>query len=224
MKISETKIEEIQEDLKGELSEDFFQKCSFCEKTVELVPFNRKIIEKFNDTKNFYCPFCIRNNFYTKNRYNVLCFSFRGIIGYFYYFLYHNNKIWFSEIEDYIDSHVQTGLLNPLFVYDQENLIWFVDFSKIGKTKRKVLLEEVNKTIINILVCFNLHDNIPLINMVILYNKFQLAFLNFYEKRKRPEKKRILIPTLSGCIEGKKEFFEKCRNFTKKDMIFKNYY
>ena len=40
--------------------------------------------------------------------------------------------------------------------YDEENFYWFVDINKIGNDHNKVSLNEIKKTIIEMLICFNL--------------------------------------------------------------------
>ena len=52
-------------------------------------------------------------------------------------------------------------------------------------------------------------------------DKFQSAMKTFYEKRQRPKDRRMLIPTLSGIVQDKKEFFEKTREFVSTLLIMK---
>lgn len=127
--------------------------------------------------------------------------------------------MWFSEIEDCVESHVQAGLQNPLFVYDPETMLWFVDFSRVGNSKRKIPLDEILKTVINILACFNLHRIGPDVDMVGFFGNYKTAIETFYQKRYRPENRRMLIPTLTGSagIAAKELSAEKQRNFILRD-------
>jgi hypothetical protein len=185
----------------GELSDIVHYECAFCAKTTGLPINQRKICEKLSGAE-FYCPFCLRHNFNTKANKHILIMSFKSIAGYYYYekYLYANNRqIWFSEIRDIMDSHERVGLQNPAFNYDPSTFLWFVDFSKVGRGKRKIKVSEVQKTTLNILACFNLMDHVPTIKMAKLFEKYREAIEKFYQQRYRPEGKRLLIPTLAGC-------------------------
>jgi hypothetical protein len=87
--------------------------------------------------------------------------SLRSLIGYYYIQYYQSKKMYLSELEDYIATHQRIGLLNPVFDYDPETFVWFIDFSRIGSSKRKIKVEEVLKTVVNMLACFNLPQNVP---------------------------------------------------------------
>ena len=193
----------------GELSDIVHYECAFCMKTIGLHAAQRKLCEKLSGSE-FYCPFCLRHGFNSKANKHVLVMSFRAIAGYYYYekYVYTNNRnLWISEIRDYMDRHEATGLQNPVFVYDPSTFQWFVDFSKIGRGKRKVRVAEVYKTTINILSCFNLTEHIPIVKMAKFYEKYREAIEKFYTQRYRPEGKRLLIPTLQGCgIYDSKKF------------------
>jgi hypothetical protein len=201
--IQSNKISPIKESLNGELSEKIFYKCEFCEKTAELYPYSRRMHEKLSGG-SFYCGFCLGNNFNNKNNKNILILSFRAIIGYYYYNNYLTtmsayNKMWLSEINDYIEIHRKVGLQNPVFRYDPESFLWFVDFSKVGRGRKKIGINEVLKTIVNILSCFNLYHIMSSIKLHKVYEKFQEAIVKFHSNRYRPEKRKMLIPTLVGC-------------------------
>jgi hypothetical protein len=94
---------------------------------------------------------------------------------------------------------MKIGLRNPLFNYDPESLIWFVDFRRVGKSKKKLPLEEVKKTLVEMLASFNLHVHVKGLNMTAYFEKFEEAIHEFYDKRYRPEGKRLLAPTFKGC-------------------------
>ena len=211
----------------GELSDKVFRKCCFCEKNCELFDNQSQIVDRLAGPGNFYCSFCLRHDLHTRNNRDVLILSFRSIVEYFYllnYLQVHNGKkLWIAEIEDYIESHVKAGLVNPLFLYDPDTLLWFVNFSKVGTSKRKVPLQEVLKTIVSILASFNLVETTPGINTSEFYSKFKVAIESFYRKRYRPENRRMLIPTLAntGVVEPKTFNLDKMRNFVLEDLKIK---
>ena len=205
----------------GELADKIYYECMFCGKRVGLYPEQRYICEKLSG-EDFYCVFCLRNNFYTKNNRNILVLSFRAIVGYYYYNFYINNrKMYFSQIEDYISMHVKAGLKNPIFYYDPETMLWFIDFSKVGRGSKKLKTGEVLKTIVSILACFNLDDNMSNNKSPVLFERYKEAIEKFYTSRWRPEGKRILIPTLQGCenLFTKPSVFEDTRHFTHKRLV-----
>lgn len=208
------------------LSEVFAYYCHFCEKKVKTDLLNNRLCEKLVKSKNFYCSFCVRNKFFTKKKRDILKLSFRGIIGYLYWRYYRtkDKKIYLSEIKDMINSHIEVGLENPLFSYDPETFIWFVDFSSVGISKRKVPVEEIYKTVINILVCFNLYESTTGgVQGHKLYEKFREAIELFYKQRKRPEGKTLLVPTLSKCggTFDVKFDYNRCRDFLPKHLVFR---
>ncbi|NIQ15296.1 MAG: hypothetical protein GTO02_13160, partial [Candidatus Dadabacteria bacterium] len=88
--------------------------CNFCHKQTGINPNN----ERLSGRDKFFCTFCIRHNFHTKNNANVLILSFRAILGYFYEEFYsgkNGRKIWLSQLKDYADIHQKIGLENPAF-------------------------------------------------------------------------------------------------------------
>lgn len=208
----------------GELAEKIYYECGFCGKTTGLWSETRRICEKLSGDA-FYCVSCLRNGFNNNNNSHILIMSFRGIIGYYYYGLYRSDrKIWVSEIEDNIKSHVKAGLQNPVFHYDPESLLWFVDFSKVGRGRKQIKIREVMKTISSILSCFNLLDHLPQASLHRLYEKYEDAISKFYTQRFRPNGKRELIPTLSGCgvyEHGKKFNMDDTRNFLPEKLIMR---
>ena len=215
--IQNVEINQISPITSGELSDYIHCECKFCQKTVGLYPSFRKICERLSGG-DFYCSFCLRSGFNGRLNRNILTLSFRGIIGYYYYEKYINcnsHKKCAMEIEAYIDSHVRTGLQNPIFSYDPETMLWFIDFNKVGRSSKKIKLNEVMRTIANILVCFNLSANVPSLKTQKLYQKYKLAISKFYSNRFRPSSKPHLIPTFSGCgiIETKKYNMDETRDF-----------
>jgi hypothetical protein len=220
----DVKLEPIASNQSGELSDHIHYECSFCEKTVGLYPPQRRLCERLSGS-NFYCVFCLRHGFNGKSNRNVLPVSFRAIAGYYYYekYLYANHRqVWVAEIEDYLDAHEAAGLQNPVFSYDPESMLWFVDFNKVGRGRKKIRLSDVMKTITNILLCFNLPQHIPNIKMSKLFVKYSEAIDKFYTQRYRPEDRRLLIPTLAGCgvwESSKKYGMENTRLFSSPKLL-----
>ena len=98
-------------------------------------------------------------------------------------------------------------------------MFWFVDFSKIGKGNKKIKISDVLKTVVNILTCFNLKENLG-DKAEDIFEKYKDAIEKFYTARWRPTGKPALIPTLQGC-EGlyAKVSFDETRIFTTKKMM-----
>ena len=223
--IADVKIEKVEEKLNGELSKDFYYECAFCQKSVRVQNEFQGIYTTLSGTW-FHCPFCIRQELNTKNSKHVLILSFRAILGYYYYGLYlngHEAKIYVSEIKEILDSHEQTGLLNPVFSYDPETMLWFIDFNRVGHGKKKIAVEDVLKTISNILVCFNLQKYMPMAKPYTLYQKYDEAIRKWYADRSRPEGKRFLIPTLLGCGVMNPQGFtiDETKSFVFRDLIMR---
>lgn len=209
-----------------ELSDRIFYECYFCGKREGFYNDSHKILEMLSG-EQFYCSFCLRNGFHTKNNKNVLILSFRSIVGYYYNVYYANNVnnkkiIYISEIIDYVKAHEEVGLLNPLFFYDPKTMLWFIDFSRIGRGKKKIRLEEIKKTIANILVCFNLSHHISNFKIGMIYKKYIDSLNKFHSSRYRPDGRRCLIPTLYNCAEyincGNFDI-ENTKNFTLDQML-----
>lgn len=201
------------ETVSEDLCEEMLCKCVFCGKTCDAS--NKMFLHKLVTINEIYCTFCLRHNFYKENKENILILSFRSVFAYMYYQKYLQplgRKMWLSEIHDYIDSHVKAGELNPLFVYDPITMFWFVDFSKVSKNK--VSIDEVYKTIVNILACFNLNQISPGVSLPNFYLKYKTAIDLFHNKRYRPKDKIVLAPSLKDS--------EKSKNFTINHLIKKN--
>lgn len=125
--------------------------------------------------------------------------------------------MYLSELEDMIETHVKIGLQNPVLTYDPDTFLWFVDFNRIGVAKRKAPFDEVLQVADDMFESFYVtsytddetaHDE--------MWERFSKALTTFYKNRKRPKKKKMLIPTFSGCIHGEQEkFLDSTRDFTK---------
>lgn len=202
MYVSEVRIEKVLTSNSQELSEIFIQTCDFCEKKCQSQRYSTILCQKIG-TESFHCPFCIRNNFHFKSHRDVLVLSFRPIFAQLYYEKYATQfateKMYLSDIEDYVMAHRDTGLLNPAFSYDSDTMLWFINFLKVGDKPKQVPLQEVYKTVLNIILCFNFWHNFKNIDPAKYFLKFKSAIDEFHQKRSRPKGKKMLIPTLSNC-------------------------
>jgi hypothetical protein len=193
----------------GELSEQLHYECSFCSKTVKPSQENLEICKTIVPDK-FYCPFCLRHGFYAKSRRDILILSFRSIISY-YYDCYCNSTLYLSEVEDMILAHKEVGLENPLFTYDPETYLWFIDLFKVQE-HHKINLKLVLKTVINILACFNLYEHLSEPEMALLFKEYRLAIENF--ETLNNEK---IIPLFPGIVPS--DYVDEMRNFTAKQLV-----
>lgn len=217
-------------DLNGELAEKTYSICECCTKCVGLYKVERNLCERLTADGHFYCGFCIRHRFNTRNNRDVLIMSFRSIIGFFYDYLYKDkSEISFSQVQDYVQLHQKVGLQNPIFYYDEESMLWFVDFSRVGRGKRKLPLKDVLQTTMGILSCFNLSQVVSDANMHKIFEKYRGAIEKFCSHRYRPEGRWLLVPTLSGCVTAsyavtskKKVFdYESSREFSSHRMVMR---
>lgn len=200
-------------------------KCSFCGKQVKVLNHKKILNDTITGNKGFHCGFCIKNNYYNRQKKDILIMSFRGVIGYYYYCLYRNTPtlMYLSELQDHIDLHEEIGNSNPVFTYDKDSFCWFIDFAKIGKRDRQLRLKHVLDTTLEILASFNTYKYYPDFKGYELYVKYRDAILEFFQKRIRPSDKKVLSPTLFKCnIDFKTEtkaVFEDTRNFTPEHMF-----
>jgi len=222
--VNEIDIEKKEISSDEHLCEDFMFFCRFCSKKIKSTSKYNNINKVLVRSNSYYCPFCIRNQFYTKRKKHILQLSFRGIIGYLYWKYYRakDKKLYLNEIKDMISDHEKVGLQNPAFNYDPDTLIWFVDFSLVGPNKRQLDIEEINRTIVNILACFNLSEIITIPMNHKLFEKYKEAIDLFYQKRQRPENKRLLVPTFAGCggvMATQFDYENKCRKFLPDQLV-----
>jgi hypothetical protein len=215
-----TKIEDDPESL----CNIYYQICNFCGKGIKITPGNETSIKKLS-SKTAYCSFCLRNNYHFRSSHNVLMMSYRGILGFYYYrfYLEEPRTMWVNQLQAIIDKQVFVGLQHPAFNYDPSTFLWFIDFNKIGNNTSKAPFESVLNTTksmfdlldvnLNFKRCFIQPSND-------LWEKFSKALVLFYEQRKRPKDRRMLIPTMLGLIPGiNEDFLEATRDFCKSNMI-----
>ena len=217
-------------DLHGELAEKTYSICELCEKRVGLYSMERDLCQKLTGDGAFYCSFCLRHKFNTRNSRDLLIMSFRGIIGYYYEYLYRDKgELSFSQVQDYVKLHRKVGLQNPVFYYDDESMLWFVDFARVGRGRKKLRLTDILQTTINILACFNMAQVVPDANLHKMYEKYREAIDKFCSHRYRPEGRWLLVPTMCGCgsaaypTTAKKKIFdyEASREFSSSRMVMR---
>jgi hypothetical protein len=183
-----------------------FRKCNFCDKQTPQSAMTNLACQ-LSGPGQFYCPFCLRHRLNEKNTQHVLILTFRGVIGYYFYAFYHHLPkplMYVNEIMDYVNLHVEMGTQNPVFLYDPETFLWFIDFSRVGSGKRKVHIQDILKTITEIIFAFNLHECVKDIKISKFYHRYEEAVFKFYHQRHRPVGLRILAPTLAKT--GASEF------------------
>ena len=215
IKMYDVTVEPTKEDLGDELSNTFFRSCSFCSKMVKVSSSNFRSCINLGG-KRFFCPFCIRNNFHFRSSRNVLGLSYRSIIGHYYHkhYLKHvTKKLFLNQIQDCIDNHIRVGLRSPVFSYDADTYMWFLDFNRVGKDSRKAPCAEVLATAKTMLYCFGLSKVYGSWVFNNMWEKYDTAIKLFYEKRQRPKNKRMLVPTLKGVGAGHSENSPDHRSF-----------
>ena len=197
-----------------------YQMCDFCGKLVAPVDATA-ILEKLSGPASFFCDFCLRHRHNTRGGRNILILSFRGLVAYLYYEIYLANHMSFSEIDDAVLGHASEGLKNPVFSYDPDTMLWYVDFNRVGNTKKKLPVEIVKDTVIAIMKKLRLPNFGQSVQWSKLETKYVEAVDGFYQKRSRPQNRRLLIPTLKGCgsVEPKGQNWDKHKDFTKHNML-----
>jgi hypothetical protein len=203
---------------------DPYHICDFCGKLVAPGD-STAVLEKLSGPGRFFCDFCLRQRHNTKQGRNVLALSFRGMVAYLYYEIYLSSRsCTFSEIEDLISDHAAVGLENPVFSYDPETMLWYIDFSRVGFTKKKIHVNVVKSTVNEILNKLSLPYFVGTIQLPKLEAKFNDAIDEFYHKRSRPFGRRLLIPTLKGCgsLEPKNHNWDKHKDFVSSHFVIRN--
>ena len=217
----DVEINVINEDTGNELSKKFHMYCSFCEKLAYVNNLNFNSCKNIGDNK--YCPFCLRNGFQDKNQNNILIFSFRAVIGYYYHRLYRCRpiKLWLSEIEDMIDNHQIVGLNYPALSYDPQTFLWFADFNQIGKSKSD--FGELCQTAKLMFDVFKVNKHVYFCQETQVWEKYIKAIELFHTKRKRPPTRRMLIPSFrdSGARTEDNDFWDLTKNFVESNMAVK---
>lgn len=223
MQVHDVQVSKIEAQTGHELSDNFFRVCVFCEKLMRITPANFDSCIRLGGGR-FYCPFCLRNNHHHRSSRNVLILSYRSIIGYYYYRFYEATpqRMYLSEIEAMIEKHQKLGLQNPTFSYDPHTYLWFIDFNRIGNDKHKAPFDEIKDTAKAMYETFDLKTKLSPYVETQMWDRFEKAITLFYEKRKRPRDKRMLIPTMSKLINNEKDaFMETTREFIRNNLVLK---
>lgn len=223
MYLQEVNIEKIDSHKQDELIDNFYRNCNFCDKLVRVSAINFNSCQRLSGS-NFYCPFCLRHNHNYRSARNILPLSYRAIISYYYYRLYGSkpSKMYFSQIDSFIEKHQSFGLQNPVFSYDPSIFVWYVNYNFIGTDSRKAPHSEVKEVILAMLDSFELKKHLGDHARSGMFSRFEKAIDIFYEQRKRPKDRKILIPTLVNLVPHEKnEFFETTREFTKNHLVTK---
>lgn len=188
-------------------STNTFRQCDFCNKETIIFEQNQDLLERLSGGRGFYCLFCLNHDFHTKKSRHILQLTFRSIIAYLYETCYSGKspKLYYVQIKELIDYHEKIGRLNPVFSYDSETYCWYVDFSKVGKSSSKIPLRDVIRTVNEIISAFNPYEYIKDFKSSKLTEKYEEAIIQFYQKRSRPDGKRLLAPTLIHCACDTKE-------------------
>ena len=175
---------------------DFSRNSKFIKKIKPINKIKKVIKVKNND--------CLRNNFNYLEK-DICIFSFKGILAYYYYVFYKKNftpNLYYSQIKDYIEIHEEIGLNNPVFYYDPQTFLWFINFDKIGKKTNKAPIEEVKKTVNNILDCLEVDRFFNSFTTNKLKQEFESCLISFNKQRND----KINIPLLA-CNEDIEESF-----------------
>src|SRR5581483_6869317 len=138
--------------------------CNFCCKLEIFSQIQKHFLDILVNNDKFYCQFCLKNEHYKSYANKVFALSFRGIIGYYYYCYYNIPKqiiLTTDELRDLVETHRSIGNRNPVFRYDYDSMIWFIDFNKVGKSGKKLSVNSVLETLIEIICSFNIYDNVP---------------------------------------------------------------
>lgn len=201
-----------------ELSDITYRTCTFCDKVVRGNQLDFKSYLKL--CENFHCPFCLRNKFHLPSSQNILILSYRSIIGYYYHEHYLHGTKSLYQLEQQIEAHVNIGLKSPVFTFDPTNYLWFIDFNHIGKSEHEIPITDILRVIKNMMNSFDIQNSISDKAANAVLRKYKSAINQFNIARYRPIGKRMLIPSLVGCVSTKdNNFWEMTRNFKKSQMI-----
>ena len=197
MKIPKIIVKRLPHDPNGYLSNKIVSRCYFCQKVCEINTCSFDNLHKLSGYKEFFCDFCTRNGFNNKSNRNVIILTFKNVFNY----LRSKNFLWESQIKDIVEKHKIIGMENPLFYYDDASLLWYINFAKVGESKRTLSIERVYKTTNLILESLNIKNLAPEIELKSLSQKYFDAINLFHIKRYRPKNKKILSPKISNAKE-----------------------
>lgn len=200
MIVSKNYLKTLKNEYTGDIHNYFFIRCFFCENYKKTKSEELKLIKSITLKKENYCSFCVRNNFYNKSNRNILILNFKKIINSIYEQEHLKKEtMWISEIKDLINEHKKLGHLNPVFLYDEESLNWFVDFNKVGKQLNSIEVKDVNETIMSIIDSLKVNVFFGESIKISLQKKYIEALDLFHSKRYRPKNKKVLSPSLNNA-------------------------
>lgn len=182
-----------------DLTQRVFCTCHFCGKESDVRGSAHRHAVKLSGPDKYYCTFCLRHGYNGRNGRNVLVLTYRAVVGYYYYSMYALSKgvfMYLTQLRELVEEHRAVGETNPLFCYDPETMCWFVDFSLVGDTRRKMPVSSVLDTLQEILLVFNLKECVADISPAKLFEKYREAVVKFHQGRSRPPGQKILAPTL----------------------------
>ena len=151
------------------------------------------------------CAFCQKQRFRRHDRKNYLLLDFRGVFGYYLNVLY-PDKIYYSTVRDLLNRHVAAGLAHPALIYNNKNLLWYIDFRRVGDRKGQFLFKGVLETVNKIIDELDILRYGSGIDIGKFRLKYQTALQKFHDFRERPEGKQILSPTFAGCTKAKIDY------------------
>lgn len=199
MIVSKNYLKTLKNEYTGDIKNNFFIRCFFCENYKKITSEELRLVKSITLKKENYCSFCVRNNFYNKSNKNILILNFKKIINSIYEQEHLKKEtMWISEIKDLIEEHKKSGCSNPVFLYDEESLDWFVDFNKVGKQLNSIEVKDINNTIMSIIDSLKVNVFFGESVNTNLQKKYIDALNLFYNKRYRPKNKKILSPSLNN--------------------------
>ena len=159
--------------------------------------------ERLAGPGRLYCPFCLRHEYYKRKiSKHVMVFSLRGIIGYYWHafnVVPRTSTMYGHELSELLDHHVRLGQLNPLFKYDPETFCWFIDFSRVGRSKRRLSITDIMATVTQMVMAFDMYSILRDAKPHLYWKKLNEGIRRFYKLRQRPPRSRVFAPTLLNC-------------------------
>jgi hypothetical protein len=142
------------------------------------------------------------------------------VFAYLYYELYlPQQQVHFSEIEDLIELHFEVGNANPLFSYDPDTMMWYIDYARVGGHRHWLKSSEVMETVSSIVKVLSLTTLFGDIQC----SKFESKYCSAIENFKPSKTRRFVIPTLRDCgvPDPKGQNWEKHRDFVRSNMTIR---
>lgn len=170
--------------------DQYFYQCCFCGNIVEP--------PKYELSENRYCNFCLRRYGNVDFVENVLLLTFKSVFGFYYQNFYVNETkrtMWISDLIKIIDKHKNVGLENPAFDYDDDSMLWHLNFKKIGDGQYTLPIIEVFETLNDIISSLQISNFIPGLDVAKFSDKYTKEIRDFYTSRES----KIVNPNLRHC-------------------------